>query len=463
MFVCFTLSPGGHGPPLGRAPGPPAGGGGWPINAFGALLTVVVLGIVVSEKFSGGAFVVVILIPLLVGMMLFIHRQYARIGARSSRSRPTYVVEPPNREERAIVPVPELNRAAVQAVNVARSISDAGRRPSTSATTRRRSAALRERWERQVPGVPLVIVESPYRALVGPLVAYLDVLDRAWPPDKPAPITFVVLPEYVARSWWERILYNQSARRLRSRPARADRTRSSSTCRTGATTPTGSSDRGRRARASTAAVGRRRGSADRRGPTPAARRPATAAEPRAVYRDAARRPVEARPEVSRPRSSQARRLLVRGRFGGTAVPARRRGAVRWPNRPADRRPRRRAGARPARPSSSASTSSRSTGRCPLDADVAGRSEDAQRVLDIAEATAEAGHYQLETVLLQARDVGAAIVDEATERGADLVIAGLPFRRRFGGDFAIGRTIPYILKNAPCAVWVIREAMPEEQA
>ena len=99
---------------------------------------------------------------------------------------------------------------------------------------------------------------------------------------------------------------------------------------------------------------------------------------------------------------------------------------------------------------------------PLDADVAGRSEDAQRVLDIAEATAEAGHYRMETVLLQARDVGAAIVDEATERGADLVIAGLPFRRRFGGDFAIGRTIPYILKNAPCAVWVIREAMPEEQ-
>jgi len=100
---------------------------------------------------------------------------------------------------------------------------------------------------------------------------------------------------------------------------------------------------------------------------------------------------------------------------------------------------------------------------PLDADVAGRSEDAQRVLDIAEATAEAQRYKLETVLLQARDVGAAIVDEATERDADMIICGLPFRRRFGGDFAIGRTIPYVLKNAPCAVWVIREAMPEEQA
>jgi nucleotide-binding universal stress UspA family protein len=99
---------------------------------------------------------------------------------------------------------------------------------------------------------------------------------------------------------------------------------------------------------------------------------------------------------------------------------------------------------------------------PLNADVAGRSEDAQRVLDIAETTAEAAKYRLETVLLQARDVGAAIVDEASERKADVIICGLPFRRRFGGDFTIGRTIPYILKNAPCGVWVIREAMPEEQ-
>jgi nucleotide-binding universal stress UspA family protein len=99
---------------------------------------------------------------------------------------------------------------------------------------------------------------------------------------------------------------------------------------------------------------------------------------------------------------------------------------------------------------------------PLDADVAGHDENAQRVLDIAEATAEAAHYQMETVLLQARDVGAAIVDEATERAADVVICGLPFRRRFGGDFAIGPTIPYLLKNSPCAVWIIREAMPEEQ-
>ena len=100
---------------------------------------------------------------------------------------------------------------------------------------------------------------------------------------------------------------------------------------------------------------------------------------------------------------------------------------------------------------------------PLDADIAGNSEEAQRVLDMAEATAESGKATLETVLLQARDVGAALVDEASEREADLLVVGLPYRKRFGGDFAIGRTIPYVLKNAPCAVWVVREPIHEESA
>ena len=98
---------------------------------------------------------------------------------------------------------------------------------------------------------------------------------------------------------------------------------------------------------------------------------------------------------------------------------------------------------------------------PLDANVAQRSEEAQRVLDMAEEQAEHAKHALEPVLVQARNVGAALVDEAVERDADLLVLGLPYRTRFGGDFAIGRAVPYVLKNAPCAVWVAREAMPEE--
>jgi amino acid transporter len=213
VFVCFTLSQGGMVLHWMRNREP-----GWwwrlAINAVGALLTLVVLAIVIFEKFAGGAYLVVILIPTLVAIMLFINRQYAA-SRRQLAIRSDVVVPWPRRQQRAIVPVPALNRAVVRAVNVARSVSEDVTAVYISDDPAA-SARMRERWERQVPGVPLVIVESPYRALTGPLMAYLDVLDRAWPPGKPAPITFVVVPEYVARHWWERVLYNQSARRMRS-------------------------------------------------------------------------------------------------------------------------------------------------------------------------------------------------------------------------------------------------------
>ena len=70
---------------------------------------------------------------------------------------------------------------------------------------------LRERFERQIPGVALVIVESPYRELVQPLIRYLEVTaDR-----DPSTVTIVLLPERIIRHWWERLLYNQNAHRIR--------------------------------------------------------------------------------------------------------------------------------------------------------------------------------------------------------------------------------------------------------
>jgi len=90
-------------------------------------------------------------------------------------------------------------------------------------------------------------------------------------------------------------------------------------------------------------------------------------------------------------------------------------------------------------------------------------EAASAVLDQAEGIAERFKVKISGDLLQAREVAAALVDEAIEIGADAIILGLPYRKRFGGDFAIGRTIPYCLKNAPCTVWVVREPIPEEKA
>ena len=156
-----------------------------------------------------GATWCVVLIPVLVALMLFINRHYAASPA-SWRSAPDLVVQTsqPRRARdharsrgstgRSCRPinVGALDRDDVMAVHITDDPEDAA---GCGASSSSRSPAFR-----------LVLVESPYRPLVGPFVAYLDVLDRAWPPDKPDAITFIVIPEYVARHWWERILHNQS-------------------------------------------------------------------------------------------------------------------------------------------------------------------------------------------------------------------------------------------------------------
>jgi amino acid transporter len=183
------------------------------INAFGMSLTAIVAVVVTIAK-APQSLIVIVLVPVLVGLMSFIHRQYS--GQEEELSvRDDYVVGLPHREQRVVVPVNGINRAVVQALTFGRTLANDVRAVFITEDPED-GERLRRRWERQVPGVPLVIVESPYRALVGPLTAYLDVLDLAWPPDKEAPITIVVLPEYVARHWWDRLLYNQSAKRLKS-------------------------------------------------------------------------------------------------------------------------------------------------------------------------------------------------------------------------------------------------------
>ncbi len=99
----------------------------------------------------------------------------------------------------------------------------------------------------------------------------------------------------------------------------------------------------------------------------------------------------------------------------------------------------------------------------LDDEIPGSRELASAVLDMAEGAAERAKVQMRTELLQARDVGAALVDEAVAIDADVMLLGLPYRTRLGGDFAIGRTIPYVFQNAPCRVLVVREAVDEAGA
>ena len=183
------------------------------INAFGCTLTAVVAVVVTYAKWPASA-IVLVLIPMLVLMMLAIRRQYEGQAAELL-VRDDIVFAGPHREQRAVVPVNGINRAVVQAVTFARTVAEDVRAVYVTEDTAD-AENIRRRWEQQLPGVPLVIVESPFRAIVEPFIAYLDVLAETWPPDREAPITIVVLPEYVAKRWWDRILYNQTAKRLKA-------------------------------------------------------------------------------------------------------------------------------------------------------------------------------------------------------------------------------------------------------
>ena len=87
---------------------------------------------------------------------------------------------------------------------------------------------------------------------------------------------------------------------------------------------------------------------------------------------------------------------------------------------------------------------------PLDAEIDSEIQEAEAVLDHVERVAEGEDYEVETDVLQAREAGPAIIDEAVERGVSLILMGVKYKRRFG-QFSRGSVVPYVLKNAPCPV------------
>ncbi len=98
---------------------------------------------------------------------------------------------------------------------------------------------------------------------------------------------------------------------------------------------------------------------------------------------------------------------------------------------------------------------------PLDSENSEKVQRSEVMLDHAEKVAKSAKYSIETELLQARSAGSALVNEAIEREIDLIIVGVPYRRPLG-DLQLGSTTMYILKNAPCRVWLVRELPPEEK-
>ena len=178
------------------------------VNAVGAVVTGLVA-IDVAVVKAPTSLIVLGLIPLLVGVMWFIHHEYdtadKELEVDTSR-----VYGKSTKLTRVIIPVPTLSRAVIRSVQFGRSLSDDV--TAVHITIDAEAAAeLRKNWEHMLPDVPLVIIETPFRSLVLPFLHYLDVMA----PTPANTITVVVLPEYVPRHWWDRILHNQKAVRIR--------------------------------------------------------------------------------------------------------------------------------------------------------------------------------------------------------------------------------------------------------
>ncbi|HJT63400.1 MAG TPA: amino acid permease, partial [Candidatus Limnocylindria bacterium] len=181
------------------------------INGLGAATTAVVALVVGVSNFTSGAWVVIVLVPLMMAMLTGIRRHYRSFdeALRTDLAAATTVS---TAEPIVIVPIARLDRPALGALTFARKLSD--RATAIHVTNDAADAgALREQWTALGNGMELVVVESPYRALMGPLLRYMDAL-QSQDPSRPV---VVVLSEIVPRHWWENFLHNQSSLRLKLR------------------------------------------------------------------------------------------------------------------------------------------------------------------------------------------------------------------------------------------------------
>jgi amino acid transporter len=189
---------------------------GMAVSAFGATATAIVAVVIGLSKFTAGAYISIIMMGVMMVIFSLIRRHYEwyeRIVAITEKEAARGVPAAAPREaarEHVIVPVDEINKLTVGAIGMARAIS--ANVTAVHLTDDIEGAErLREQWERAAPDVPLLIIDSPYRAFSAPMVAYIDLLERTEPDKR---IT-VILPGFKAHHWWERLLHNQAIRRLR--------------------------------------------------------------------------------------------------------------------------------------------------------------------------------------------------------------------------------------------------------
>jgi amino acid transporter len=179
------------------------------VNACGAVCTAIVMLVFAVTKFTEGAWIVLLLMPVLVGVLSRIHRHYVDLAARLSLEH--YGETTRVLRQCVIIPLAGVHRGTLEALRYARSLSDDITAVHVSIDPTE-AEAVRQKWELWGEGVRLVILESPYRLLLEPLLQYIaDIAERRQPNET---ITIVV-PQFVPGRWWHNFLHNQTAIMLR--------------------------------------------------------------------------------------------------------------------------------------------------------------------------------------------------------------------------------------------------------
>jgi hypothetical protein len=175
------------------------------INLLGAIATAVVLMVFIATKFMHGAWLVVVMIPLLVILFLAIHRHYVSVARQLSMEAISDTLEPI--KNTVIVPISGIHRGVVNALRYAKSISPESVTAVYVDFDEEATSMLKERWNKLNLGIKLVVLPSPYRELTRPILKFVYRVDRLRDDD----IITVVIPEFVPKKWWQHLLHNQSS------------------------------------------------------------------------------------------------------------------------------------------------------------------------------------------------------------------------------------------------------------
>lgn len=179
------------------------------INAFGAVCTAIVMLIFAITKFTGGAWIVLVILPLLVFIFEMIHRHYRRLAQHLTLQ--DYRAPTRIRRHRVIMPIGGVHQGTLAALRYARSLSDDITAVHISLDPER-EAALRRRWEAWGDGARLVILDSPYRLMLEPLLDYIEEIAASQEANE---VLTIVVPRFVPRGWWQNLLHAQTAVWLR--------------------------------------------------------------------------------------------------------------------------------------------------------------------------------------------------------------------------------------------------------